>query len=128
MGASRPRPGLTAEVRLDISSGAGINAMIGATPGAVVVSYGGVDGYGHDAHVPTEFGADVGVVVSEPSVVIAAEFFPELGLCEGSGTAEGVGRDITVGDYIWNVRAIEPAESPGEIRLMLSNRRSNTDA
>lgn len=104
-----------------------IDGMIGATPGAVVVKYGGRTGWGHFANVPTTFGDDVGVVASEPALVIASGYFPGVCLDDGEGTAEGVGRDIVVGDYIWNIRGIEPGEAPGEMRCMLSNRRNNTD-
>lgn len=99
-----------------------INEMIQMTPGAVVVSYGGVSGWGHDAHVPTGFGEDVAVVVSEPSVVVASEYFPGVCLDSTAGTVQGVNEKITVKSVDWYIRAIEPAEAPGEIRLMLSNR------
>ena len=99
-----------------------IDTMIGATPGAVVVSYGGVTGWGHYAQVPTEIGAETGVVASVPSVVVADGHFPGIGMCEADGVAEGVGKSIDVGDYGWTIRGIEPGEAPGEVRLMLSNR------
>lgn len=107
---------------LDLMSPAVVNRLIRRTPGAVVVAYGGVSGWGHYAQVPTEFGSSVGVVMSEPSVVVADGFFPNLGMDEGAGRAAGVGVAIVVGAYGWTVRGIEPGESPGEIRLMLSNR------
>lgn len=102
-----------------------IDEMIGLTPGAVAVKYGGRTGWGHDAHVPTAFGEDVGAVVSEPSVVVAAEYFPGVCLDSGAGTAEGVGKKIAVKGFDWYIRAMEPGEAPGEIRLFLSNRSSN---
>lgn len=102
-----------------------INTMIGLAPGAIVVAYGGIIGWGHEEHVPTEFGNDVGVVASEPSVVVAAGMFPGIGLDEGEGTADGINEKITVGEYAWTVRAIELGEAPGEIRLMLTNRRTS---
>ena len=98
-----------------------IDDMLLAT-GGVEVSYGGVTGRGHFAQVPVAFGQDGGVVASEPAVVVADSYFPGLGLCEGSGQATGIGAQIQVGDYGWTVRAIEPGEAPGEVRLMLSNR------
>lgn len=100
-----------------------INEMIGVTPGAVRVKYGGVSGWGHDAHVPTGFGdGGATVVVSEPSVVVASEYFPGVCLDSGAGTAEGVNEAIEVKGLGWYVRAIEPGEAPGEIRLMLTER------
>lgn len=109
----------------DLMDPSTIDDMIGMTPGAVVVSCGGVTGWGHFAHVPTGFGDDVGAVVSEPSVVIASSYFAGVCLDDGAGTTEGVGERITVGDYDWYVRAIEPGESPGEIRVLLSNRETS---
>ena len=106
----------------NLMSPAVIDVMIGATPGAVVVSYGGVTGWGHYAQVPTAFASDDGVVVSVPSVVVADGHFPGIGGCESDGAHEGVGESIVVGDYEWTIRGIEPGEAPGEIRLMLSNR------
>ena len=107
---------------LDLTDPDVVNRMVRLTPGAVAVSYGGVDGYGHYAQVPVAFGQDGGVVASEPAVVVADGYFPDLGLDEGSGQARGINAQIVVGDYGWTVRAIEPGEAPGEIRLMLSNR------
>lgn len=99
-----------------------VNRLIRLTPGAVAVSQGGVDGWGHYAQVPVVFGADDGVVAAEPAVVVADSFFPDIGLDESAGVARGIGAQVEVGDYGWTVRAIEPGEAPGEIRLMLSNR------
>ncbi len=99
-----------------------IDSMIRRTPGAVTVSHGGVDGWGHDAHIPTLAGEDVGALGSEPSVVVADRKFPGICLNYGAGTIEGVDERITVADYDWTVRGIEPGEAPGEIRLLLSNR------
>lgn len=101
-----------------------IDAMIGRAPGAVRVSYGGVDGWGHDAHIAAEFSDGPGALVSMPSVVVADGYFPEIGLDRGSGSATGIDVPITVGDYMWSVRAIEPAMAAGEIRVLLSNRRA----
>lgn len=112
---------------MDLSTPAGVNAMLRATPGAVAVSRGGVSGFGHYQQVPVTFGDDGGVMGSMPSVVIADEYFPGVGLCEADGSAAGSGEDITVGSYVWNIRGLEPGESPGEIRALLSNRRSNTN-
>lgn len=96
--------------------------MLGATPGAYTVTKGSVSGYGHFQQVPMSFTDESGVVVSMPSVVVADEYFTGLGLVESSGTAAGIGQQLTVGSRTWYVRAIEPGESPGEIRVFLSNR------
>jgi len=113
---------------MNIATPSGINAMLRATPGAVAVSCGGVGGWGHYQQVPTTFGGDGGVMGAMPSVVVADEYLPGVGLSEADGDAAGVGLDVVVGDWVWNIRGVEPGESPGEIRLLLSNRRSNTDA
>ena len=107
---------------LDLMSPTVVNRMIRLTPGAVAVSHGGVDGHGHYEQVPVAFGQDVGVVAASPSVVVADGYFPGLGLDESAGAARGINAQIVVGDYGWTVRAIEPGEAPGEVRLMLSNR------
>lgn len=108
----------------DLMAPATIDAMLRATPGAVAVLYAGVDGWGHFEHVPTDFGPDPGVVASRPSVVVASGFFPGMGLDDGAGEATGVGEDITVGEYVWTISGMEPGLQVGEIRLLLSNRRS----
>jgi hypothetical protein len=112
---------------MDVATPAGVNAMLRATPGAVAVSYGGVAGHGHYQQIPANFGDEDGVIGSVPSVVVADEYFPSIGLCEADGDASGAGEDIVVGDFLWNIRGIEPGDSPGEVQLLLSNRRSNTD-
>lgn len=101
-----------------------INAMLGATPGSVVVKYGGHTGWGHSAHVPIGFSQGPGAIASEPSVVVASGYFPSICIDEGSGEVTGIGERIAVGDFDWFVRGIEPGEAPGEIRLLLSNRRT----
>lgn len=109
-----------------LMSPATINRMFRATPGAVAVSYGGVDGWGHYAQVPVQTGADPGLVVSVPSVTVADGYFPGIGDCESDGDLDGVGADIRVGDFVWTIRDIAhgeaPYEAPGEIVLLLSNR------
>lgn len=99
-----------------------VDEILAMTPGAVVVSYGGVEGHGHSAHVPAAFGQDAGVVTSEPSVVIANGRFPDIVIDDETGVARGIGRRLRVGDSDWFVRGIEPGEAPGEIRVMLTNR------
>jgi len=101
-----------------------IDGMFRATPGAVAVSYGGVDGWGHFAQVPVQAGADPGLVTSVPSVAVADGHFPGIGNCESDGDLDGTGEDIAVGDYVWTIRDIAPGSSPGEIILLLSNRRT----
>lgn len=106
-----------------LMSPAMIDGMFRATPGAVAVAYGGIEGWGHYAQVPVQATAD-GPIVSEPSVTVADGYFPGIGDCESSGKLEGVNEDITVGDYVWTIRDIAPGEAPGEIILLLSNRRT----
>lgn len=101
-----------------------VNRLLGLMPGAVTVRYGGVDGNGNYEQVPTTFGDGAGVLAAMPSVVVADDYFPGLGLDESTGQARGINAQIEVGDYGWTVRAIEPGVSPGEVRLMLSNRTS----
>lgn len=99
-----------------------INRMFRATPGAVAVAYGGVDGWGHFAQVPVQTGE--GPIMSSPSVAVADEYFPGIGNSEQDGDFEGVGEEITVGEYVWTIRDVVHGESPGEIILLLTNRRS----
>lgn len=101
-----------------------INAMLGATPGAVVVEHGGYAGWGHSAHVPIGFGDGAGAIQSRPSVVIASGFFPGVCIDESRGEVTGIGEVLIVDAHDWYVRDIEPAEAPGEIRVFLSNRGS----
>lgn len=100
-----------------------IDGMFRRTPGAVEVSYGGVDGHGHYAQVPVQAVQD-GPIVSEPSLAVADGYFPGIGNCEESGALDGIGEDIHVGDYVWTIRDIGDGESPGEIVLLLTNRRT----
>lgn len=109
---------------MDLMDPAIVNEMIQFTPGAVRVSAGGVDGWGHDAHAVMAIGEDGGVAASSPSVVVASEYFPGIGLDSGEGEAVGVDEPIVVGDYMWDVRDLEPGEAPGEVRIMLGNRRA----
>lgn len=99
-----------------------IGQMFQAT-GGLLVSYGGVETYGHFEHSVVGMGQESGVAVSSPAVVIPAGILPGIGLDDETGRAEGIGRDITVGDFVWQVRAIEQGSAPGELRVFLSNRR-----
>lgn len=99
-----------------------INAMLGRMSGAVRVSAGGVEGWGNDAHAVMSL-AGTGIAASSPSVVVASEYFPGIGLDRADGEAFGITQPIVVGDYMWTVRDLEPGEAPGEVRVLLSNRR-----
>lgn len=101
-----------------------IGGMFKAT-GGVPVSYGGVETHGHFEHSVVGLGQESGIAASEPAVVIPAGILPGIGLDDETGRAEGIGKDITVGDYVWDVRAVEQGSAPGEIRIFLSNRRES---
>lgn len=102
-----------------------VEAMFKAHNG-VAVTYGGVTTYGHFRHVPVGAFDDPGILVSEPTVTIPSGGLPSIGLDDEKGKAEGIGEDIQVGDFVWTVRAIEPGSAQGEIRVFLTNRRTNS--
>lgn len=99
-----------------------IAEMFAMTPGAVLVTFGGVETYGHFEHVPEGVLDSPGVLASAPTVVVPSGALPGVGLCDEEGSARGVGEAVTVGDFVWTVRAVEPGTAPGEIRLLLANR------
>src|SRR5688572_6762311 len=107
---------------LDLMSPTAIGRMFRLTPGAVLVSFGGVETYGHFEHVPEVVQDSPGVLASAPTVVVPSGVLPGVGLCDEEGSARGIGEPITVGDFVWTVRAVEPGLAPGELRLMLANR------
>lgn len=104
-----------------------ISEMLASMPDGVSVTFGGKTGGGNFEHVPEAiFEEPSGPVVGRPSVVVAAGFFPNLGLDDAQGRLRGVGRKITIesallGETVWVVHGIEPGTAPGEIRLVLSN-------
>lgn len=107
---------------MDVATAAGINAMLGATPGAVVVQYGGVTGYGHEGLPPDMAFEDPDVASGQPSVVVAAGHFPYIGVDRVEGNSGIVGTEITVGDYVWRIsRAMKVSADGGEILLLLTD-------
>ena len=106
---------------MTLHSTAQVEAMLKAT-GGVLVQYGGRTTWGHFEHVPEALGQEPGVIASVPSLVIASDSLPEIGLHHGEGTVRGMNLEIQIGDRIWVILNIEPGTSDGEIRLMLANR------
>lgn len=107
---------------MDIASPAGVNAMIQATPGSKPVSYGGVDGYGHEGLPPGLAFGDPEMSGGRPSVVVAAGYFPMIGVDRVDGIDGIVGTEIQVGDHVWRIsRAMRASEDGGDILLMLTD-------
>lgn len=107
---------------MDIATPEGINAMLGMTPGAVAVQYGGVSGYGHEGLPPNMALEDPDLASGQPSVVVAAGYFPLIGVDRVEGNTGIVGTEILVGDYVWRIsRAMKVSEDGGEILLMLTD-------
>ena len=107
---------------MDVFSPSGINAMLQATPGAVAVSYGGVDGHGH-LGLPPGLAFEVpDLSAGQPALVVAAGYFPRIGVDEAEGLEGVTGTNIVVGDYEWRIaRALRATEDGGEILLMLTH-------
>lgn len=107
---------------MDVSTPAGINAMIRATPGSTTVSYGGVDGYGHMGLPPGMAFEDPDLMDGKPAVVVASGYFPDIGVDEVDGLTGIRGTNIVVGDYEWMIsRAMKVSEDGGEILVLLTH-------
>jgi hypothetical protein len=60
--------------------------------------------------------------VGRPSVVVAAGYFPGIGVDRVDGLTGIVGTLITVGDYVWRIsRAMKATEDGMEILVMLTD-------
>jgi hypothetical protein len=106
---------------VDVFSPAGINAMLQATPGAVAVSYGGASGYGHLGLPPGMAFEDPELSVGRPAVVVAAGYFPRIGVDRDSGLEGVAGTNITVDGHVWRISRVMPAsEDGGDVLLLLT--------
>jgi len=92
--------------------------MLRMTGGEVVVDTVAAEtSYGHFDQVPVQVveGEYGQVITTEPSVVVAAGIFTNI------GPRKGVGRAITVGGVAWVIRDITAADPDGgTIRLLLA--------
>lgn len=107
---------------MDVATADGVNAMLRATPGAVAVSYGGVDGHGHPGLPPGMAFEDPDLMAGRPVVVVASGYFPDIGVDEVRGLNGIQGTEIAVGDYAYRIdRAMEADEDGGTILLLLTD-------
>lgn len=107
---------------MDVATADGINAMFQATPGAVAVSYGGVDGHGHLGLPPGMAFEEPDLMAGTPALVVAAGYFPKICVDEVASLDEIRGTKIRVGDYVWLIdRAMEADEDGGTILLLLTD-------
>ena len=87
----------------DISAPATVNQMIGMMPGAVAVSFRGVTGSGHMGAPPGVFFDAPDLIAGQPSVVVAACYFPDIGVDEVQGLQHVEGSNIMVGNYQYRI-------------------------
>jgi hypothetical protein len=107
---------------MDVATAAGINAMLGATPGAVTVIYGGVTGNGHEGLPPDVAFEDPDVTSGQPAVVVAADYFPRIGVDRVEGIEGVAGTEIRVGDHMWRIsRVLRAAPDGGTVLLLLTH-------
>lgn len=109
----------------DPSDPAVIATMLGATPGAVVVSHDGETTSGHPDKALRELLRDGGggVLTAPASVVIAAGSLSGIGLVLDAGrwVARGLNEQIVVDGTPWYVSNLESTTPDGgEIRVHLS--------
>ena len=96
--------------------------MFRATPGAVRVSYGGVDGWGHKGLPPGLAFEDPELTVGKPSVVVAAGHFPGIGVDDVNGQQRVTATNIDVDGHEWRIaRVLQGDEDGGTIVLMLTH-------
>lgn len=105
----------------DLRSPDRVNRMIRRT-GGVVVEYGGVSGHGHEGIPPGMAFQDPDVIDGRPVVVVAAGYFPCIGVDRVHGQEETAGTDITVGDYVWRIsQTIPAADDGGTVAVLLTH-------
>lgn len=99
-----------------------VNAMVAAQSGSVPVSYGGRDGSGHKGLPAGMAFEDPEMMMGKPSVVVAAGYFPSIGVDEVDGLDGIVDTEISVGDHVYAIaRAMAVSEDGGEILLLLTD-------
>lgn len=105
----------------DLMSSAFVNRTVKKT-GGVPVSYSGVDGYGHEELPPHMAFEDPDLASGKPSVVVAAGYFPRIGVDRVEGLTGIRGTDIQVGDHVWRIsRALKASEDGKMILLVLTH-------
>lgn len=107
---------------MDVATSTGINEMLQHTPGAVAVSYKGVDGWGHLGLPPGTAFEDPDLMDGQPALVVASGHFPDIGVDEAKGLDRIRGTTITVGEFDWMIaRAMRATEDGKEILLLLTD-------
>lgn len=96
--------------------------MIRAAPGSVAVSYGGVDGYGLPELPPELAFQEPSLVGGKPVAVVAACYFPDIGVSKYDGQRNVNGTNIVVDDALHRISEVRRlSDDGGVVVLMLTD-------